>query len=83
MFNDNDRLQQMEDNWNNEIIGYDKGGYYTDTEYVSDEVAREQGFEPETMQERADEFRKDDSEPDFLEGVQVCRIDDPDCEACQ
>lgn len=57
MFNDNDRLQQMEDNWN--------------------------GFE--TMQERSDEFRKDDSmpEPDFLEGhIQVCSID-PDCEACQ
>lgn len=88
MFNDNDRLQQMEDNWNNEIIGYDKGDYYTDTEYVSDDVAVEQGFEPETMQERADEFRKDDStpsepEPDFLEGVQVCRIDNEDCEVCQ
>lgn len=59
MFNDNDRLQQMEDNWN--------------------------GFDPEQLQERSDEFRKDDSEPepDFLEGVQVCRIDDPDCEVCQ
>lgn len=40
-------------------------------------------LEPEAMQEKADEIRKDDSEPDFLEGVQVCRIDDPDCEACQ
>lgn len=27
-------------------------------------------LDPETMQERADEIRKDDSEPDFLEGVQ-------------
>lgn len=42
-------------------------------------------LDPESMQERADEIRKDDSEPepDFLDGVQVCRIDDPDCEACQ
>lgn len=40
-------------------------------------------LEPEAMQEKADEIRKDDSEPDFLEGVQVCRIDDPDCEVCQ
>ena len=59
MFDDNDRLQQMEDNFN--------------------------GQDPETIQERADEFRKDDSEPepDFLEGVQVCKITDPSCDACQ
>ena len=68
MFNDNDRLQQMEDNWNNEIYGHDK---MERLEYM------------EQLQERADEFRKDDSEPDFLEGVQVCRIDDPSCEVCQ
>lgn len=47
------------------IIGQDEGGYYTDTGYVSDEVAREQGFkDPEYLQERADEIRKDDSEPE-------------------
>lgn len=57
----NDKMERLE--YMEQIIGQDEGGYYTDTEYVSDDVAREQGFEPETMQERADEFRKDDSEP--------------------
>lgn len=56
MFNDNDRLQQMEDNWNGDI---------------------------ERLQERADEFRKDDSEPDFLDNAKACNITEPDCEACQ
>ncbi len=72
MFNDNDRLQQMEDNWNGQDI---------DKEYLDDYASRDS----ESMQERADEFRKDDSEPepDFLEGIQVCRIDNEDCEVCQ
>jgi hypothetical protein len=40
-------------------------------------------LDPETMQERADEFRKDDSEPDFLDNAKACNITEPDCEACQ
>jgi len=40
-------------------------------------------LEPEAMQEKADAIRKDDSEPDFLDGVQTCDIENPDCEACQ
>lgn len=39
--------------------------------------------DPETIQERADEFRKDDSEPDFLDNAKACNITEPDCEACQ
>lgn len=52
--------------------------------YGNDKMERLEYME-ETMQERADEFRKDDSmpEPDFLEGVQVCKITDPSCDACQ
>lgn len=40
-------------------------------------------LDPETMQERADEIRKDDSEPDFLDNAKACNITDPDCEVCQ
>lgn len=40
-------------------------------------------LDPETMQERADEIRKDDSEPDFLDNAKACNITEPDCEACQ
>lgn len=54
MFDDNDRLQQMEDNWNNEIYGHDK---MERLEYM------------EQLQERADEFRKDDSTPSEPENV--------------
>lgn len=37
----------------------------------------------EQLQERADEFRKDDSEPDFLDNAKACDITDDTCEACQ
>lgn len=49
--------------------------------YGDDKLKRLEDMQ-ELAQERSDEIRKDDSEPDFLaDHIQVCSID-PDCEAC-
>lgn len=76
----NEQLDRLET-----IIGKDSYLYQLAQKDASNRLETSQNDNLETMQERADEFRKDDSMPeqDFLEGVQVCRIDDPDCEVCQ
>lgn len=67
------------------ISGKDSYLYQLAQENSSDELRTSDNdiLEPETMQERADEFRKDDSEPDFLDNAKACNITEPDCEACQ
>ena len=76
----NEQLDRLET-----IISKDSYLYQLAQKDASNRLETSQNDNLETMQERADEFRKDDSMPeqDFLEGhIQVCSID-PDCEACQ